>query len=76
MKHSSYINLLTWSCCYIDTKWRYTTNYLKDTPSFYKPIELITAKWSDIDFTNNQWKYFATKTKTEQIVLSSQVVDG
>ncbi len=56
----------------------YTTNYaLKILPHvFTRPIELITAKWSDIDFTNNQWKYFATKTKTEQIVpLSSQVVE-
>lgn len=56
----------------------YTTNYaLKILPYvFTRPIELITAKWSDIDFTNNEWIYFATKTKTEQIVpLSSQVVE-
>lgn len=63
----------------IDTfKGEYTTIFaLKILPHvFTRPIELITAKWSDIDFTNNQWKYFATKTKTEQIVpLSAQVVE-
>lgn len=55
----------------------YTTNYaLKILPHvFTRPIELLTAKWSDIDFNSNQWSYYATKTKTQQIVpLSSQVV--
>lgn len=56
----------------------YTTNYaLKILPHvFTRPIELLTAKWSDIDFNSNQWSYYATKTKTQQIVpLSSQVVE-
>lgn len=62
----------------IDTfKGEYTTIFaLKMLPHvFTRPIELITAKWSDIDFINKQWCYFATKTKTQQIVpLSSQVI--
>lgn len=56
----------------------YTTNYaLKILPHvFTRPIELLTAKWSDIDFINSQWSYVATKTKTQQIVpLSSQVIE-
>jgi len=42
---------------------------------FVRPGELRTAKWKDIDFEANEWRYIVTKTKTQHIVpLSNQVL--
>jgi integrase len=35
---------------------------------FVRPGELRTAKWSDIDLDAGDWRYTASKTKTEHIV--------
>ena len=43
---------------------------------FVRPIELRTAKWEDINFETNEWRYLVSKTKTQHIVpLSKQVVE-
>ena len=40
---------------------------------FVRPGELRTARWSDIDLENGEWRFIATKTKTPHIVpLASQ----
>lgn len=42
---------------------------------FVRPGELRHAKWVDVDFDKNQWRYLVTKTNTEHIVpLSKQSV--
>ena len=42
---------------------------------FVRPGELRRAKWSEIDFQANEWRYFITKTKQQHIVsLSTQAV--
>ena len=42
---------------------------------FVRPVELRTAKWSDIDFSTREWRYLVTKTNTQHIVpLSKQVI--
>lgn len=42
---------------------------------FVRPGELRTAKWSDVDFEDKEWRFLVTKTKTQHIVpLSKQVV--
>lgn len=42
---------------------------------FVRPGELIAAKWNDIDFEKEEWRYLVTKTKTPHIVpLSRQAV--
>ena len=35
---------------------------------FVRPTELTTAKWADICFEKNEWRFTATKTKTQHIV--------
>ena len=35
---------------------------------FVRPGELRHAKWEEIDFDSAEWRYLATKTKTEHIV--------
>jgi integrase len=49
---------------------------LKLAPLLFQRIgELRHMKWSDLDFENNEWRYFVTKTKTPHIVpLSRQVL--
>ena len=49
---------------------------LKLAPLLFQRIgELRHMKWSDIDFENNEWRYFVNKTKTPHIVpLSAQAV--
>lgn len=49
---------------------------LKLAPLLFQRIgELRHMKWSDIDFENNEWRYFVNKTKTPHIVpLSVQAV--
>ncbi len=43
---------------------------------FVRPSELRKAKWVDIDFNANEWRYLVTKTKTEHIVpLCAQAVN-
>jgi integrase len=43
---------------------------------FVRPGELRTAKWTDIDLEEKQWRYVVTKTKTPHIVpLSRQAVE-
>ncbi len=43
---------------------------------FARPGELRTAKWADIDFDTNEWRYIASKTGTPHIVpLASQTVE-
>ena len=42
---------------------------------FVRPGELRQARWQQIDLKNSEWKYLATKTKTEHLVpLASQAV--
>lgn len=42
---------------------------------FVRPGELRKAKWADFDLDRAEWRYLATKTKTEHIVpLASQAV--
>jgi integrase len=42
---------------------------------FVRPGELRRAEWKDIDLEKAEWRYFVTKTKTEQIVpLATQAV--
>ena len=42
---------------------------------FVRPGELRRAEWKDIDFEKAEWRYFVTKTKTEQTVpLATQAV--
>ncbi len=42
---------------------------------FVRSIELISAKWNEIDFENAEWRYTVTKTNTPHIVpLAPQVV--
>lgn len=42
---------------------------------FVRPGELRRAEWKDIDFDKAEWRYFVTKTKTEQTVpLATQAV--
>jgi integrase len=42
---------------------------------FVRPGELRTAKWADIDLDAAEWRYIASKTKTEHIVpLAAQAV--
>jgi len=42
---------------------------------FCRPGELRQMEWQDIDFTAKEWRYFVTKTETEQIVpLSTQSI--
>jgi integrase len=42
---------------------------------FVRPGELRRAEWKDIDFDKAEWRYFVTKTKTEQTVpLAKQSV--
>ncbi|MFZ6726952.1 tyrosine-type recombinase/integrase [Undibacterium sp. MH2W] len=41
---------------------------------FTRPAEFRCAKWRDIDLETREWRYIATKTKTDHIVpLSNQV---
>lgn len=49
---------------------------LKLAPLLFQRIgELRHMRWSDIDFENNEWRYFVNKTKTPHIVpLSVQAV--
>lgn len=43
---------------------------------FTRPMELRTARWADINFETNEWRYFSSKTKIDHIVpLASQVVE-
>ncbi len=43
---------------------------------FARPGEIRQMEWKDIDLTAKEWRYFVTKTETEQIVpLSRQVVE-
>jgi len=43
---------------------------------FARPGEIRQMEWKDIDLIANEWRYFVTKTETEQIVpLSTQVVE-
>ena len=43
---------------------------------FIRPGELRMAKWKDIDLDRAEWKYTASKTKTDHLVpLSRQVVE-
>lgn len=43
---------------------------------FVRPIEPRTAEWTQIDFVMAEWRYVATKTKTEHIVpLATQAID-
>ena len=43
---------------------------------FVRPVELRTAKWTDIDLNRAEWKYTVSKTKTEHLVpLSCQAVE-
>jgi len=43
---------------------------------FARPGEIRQMEWKDIDLIANEWRYFVTKTETEQIVpLSRQVVE-
>lgn len=42
---------------------------------FVRTIELVTAKWDDINFESCEWRYLVTKTNTPHIVpLAPQVV--
>lgn len=42
---------------------------------FVRPGELRAAKWADIDMEGGEWRYIASKTKTEHIVpLARQAV--
>jgi len=43
---------------------------------FVRTTELITAKWSDINFETHEWRYTVSKTNTPHIVpLASQVLN-
>jgi len=43
---------------------------------FVRPGELRTAKWTDVDLEEKQWRYIVTKTKTPHIVpLSRQAIE-
>lgn len=43
---------------------------------FVRPGELRTARWSDIDFESEEWRYRVSKTKTDHIVpLSTQAIE-
>jgi len=42
---------------------------------FVRPGELRRARWGEFDLNKAEWRYFVTKTKTEQLVpLASQAV--
>jgi integrase len=42
---------------------------------FTRPGEMVAARWADIDLDKAEWKYFASKTKTNHLVsLSRQAV--
>lgn len=42
---------------------------------FTRPGELRKAEWSGFDLDKGEWRYFVTKTKTDQLVpLASQVI--
>ena len=42
---------------------------------FVRPSELRTARWSDIDLDNAEWRYRVSKTKTDHLVpLSTQAI--
>jgi integrase len=44
--------------------------------TFVRPGELRTAKWAEIDFDKAEWRYYATKTKSDHIVpLCKQAID-
>ena len=43
---------------------------------FVRPGELRRAQWAELDLDKAEWRYFVTKTKTEQLVpLASQAVE-
>ena len=43
---------------------------------FVRPSELRHARWEDIDFEKNEWRFFVTKTKSQHIVpLARQAVE-
>lgn len=43
---------------------------------FARPGEIRQMEWKDIDLEAKEWRYFVTKTETEQIVpLSSQAIE-
>ena len=43
--------------------------------TFVRPGELRKAKWADIDFDKEEWRYYVTKTKSDHIVpLSKQAI--
>ncbi len=43
---------------------------------FARPGEIRQMEWKDIDFDAKEWRYFVTKTETEQIVpLSRQAIE-
>jgi len=43
---------------------------------FARPGEIRQMEWKDVDFDAKEWRYFVTKTETEQIVpLSTQVIE-
>lgn len=43
---------------------------------FVRPVELRTARWSEIDLESKEWRYVVTKTATPHIVpLCNQAID-
>jgi integrase len=50
---------------------------LQLAPLFWcRPGELRHARWSEIDFENNEWRYFVGKTKIDHLVpLSKQAIN-
>ena len=44
--------------------------------TFARPGEIRQMQWQGINFDSKEWRYFVTKTETEQLVpLSTQVID-
>jgi integrase len=41
---------------------------------FVRPGELVAMKWAEVDFEKREWRYLATKTKTNHIVPLSDFV--